>query len=130
MKPGVIAFSLLCLLAISACSSPDTARSHGLSTTWYQKGYHFAQLSTAKGMKAASSDTAINFINSDEGDRLSWCDNAYAPSGDPSAPARKEYYGVFTNAPSLGKRATTAAMRSYSQWIEGCAAGLHTAQRG
>lgn len=129
MKLGVIASSLLCLLTISSCSSGDTAGSHGSSTTWYQKGYHFAQLSVAKGAKAGS-NTAINFTNSNEGDRLSWCDNAYAPSGNPSAPARKEYYGVFTNAPSLGKAARAATVRSYSQWIEGCADGLHTAQRG
>jgi hypothetical protein len=131
MKLGVIASSLLCLLAISSCSNgSDTAASHGVSTTWYQKGYHFAQLSVAKGVKAGSSDTAINLAKSDEGDRLSWCDSAYAPSGDPAASSRKTYYGVFTNAPSLGIKATTATMRSYSQWIEGCAAGLHTAQRG
>jgi hypothetical protein len=130
MKTGVIASSLLCLLAISSCSSGDTAASHGLSTTWYQKGYHFAQLSAARGAKAGSSDAAVNFTNSSEGDRLSWCDNAYAPSGDPSASARKVYDGVLTNAPSLGKKATSATMRSYSQWIAGCAAGLHSAQRG
>ena len=125
MKLGVIASALLCLLAISSCSNSDTAG----SANWYQKGYRFAQLSVAKGAKAGS-DTAINFTKSTEGDRLSWCDNAYAPSGDPSARARKEYYGVFTNAPSLGKAVRAATVRSYSQWIEGCADGLHTAQRG
>jgi hypothetical protein len=119
MKLGLIASSLLCLLAISSCSSSNPATSHALSATWYQKGYHFAQLSAAKGAKAGS-----------PGDRLSWCDNAYAPSGDPSAAARKDYYGVLTNAPSLGKKATTATIRSYSQWVEGCAAGLHAAQHG
>ena len=127
MKLGVIVSSLLCLLTICSCSGSDTAASHGLPATWYQKGYHFAQISVAKG---GSSDTATNFTNSSEGDRLSWCDNAYAPSGDPSAPARRDYYGVLTDAPSLGKTATKATIRSYSQWIEGCAAGLHTAQRG
>jgi hypothetical protein len=130
MKPGVIASALLCLLAVSSCSSSDASGSHGISATWYQKGYHFAQLSVAKGAKAGGSDTAINLTKSTEGDRLSWCDSAYAPSGDPSAPGRKEYYGVFTNAPALGKTATNATMRSYSDWIDGCAAGLHTAQRG
>jgi hypothetical protein len=129
MKLGVIASSLLCLLAVSSCSGSGTAGSHGSSTNWYQNGYQFAQLSVAKGAKAGS-DTAINFSKSNEGDRLSWCDNAYAPSGDPSAPARKEYYGVFTNAPLLGKAARAATVRSYSQWIEGCADGLHTAQHG
>jgi hypothetical protein len=130
MKLGVIASSLLCLVAISSCSSADTAGSHGLSASWYQRGYHFAKLSVAKSAKAGSSDNAINFTKSDEGDRLSWCDNAYAPSGDPSAPARKDYYGVLTNAPSSSRTMTAADARSYSQWIDGCAAGLRTAQRG
>jgi len=129
MKLGVIASSLLCLLALSSCSGSDTAGSHASSTNWYRNGYKFAELSVAKGAKAGS-DTAINFSKSSEGDRLSWCDNAYAPSGDPSAPARKEYYGVFTNAPSLGKAERAATVRSYSRWIEGCADGLRTAQRG
>jgi hypothetical protein len=129
MKLGLIASSLLCLLAISSCSSGDAAGSHDSSATWYQKGYRFAQLSVAKGAKAGS-DTAVNFTKSSGGDRLSWCDNAYAPSGNPAAPARKEYYGVLTNAPSLGKAEKAANVRSYSQWIEGCVDGLHTARRG
>jgi hypothetical protein len=126
MKAGVIASALVCLVAVSSCSGSGTA---GSSTDWYQNGYHFAQLSVAKGAKAGS-DTAVNFSKSSSGDRLSWCGNAYAPAGDPSERARKTYYGVLTNAPSLGKGVRPATARSYNQWIAGCADGLHVAQRG
>jgi hypothetical protein len=81
----------------------------------------FARQSLAKGQP---SDTASNFVNSNDGDRLAWCDEAYAPGSDPGAPANTQYDGVTTNAPPVGE--DTASVQAYSQWISGCAAGLLT----
>src|SRR5271154_4454814 len=118
---------ILCLLAIVGCSSGNAASSSGsgsasaVSTSegnsnpadsWYQKGLQFARQSVAKGQP---SDNASNFVNSSDGDRLTWCDEAYAPSADPGAPANVQYDGVTTNAPPAGE--DTASVQAYSQWI-------------
>ena len=124
---------ILCLLAAAGCSSSSavssgsTAVSSGGSSSqpsnsWYQKGYQFARQSVAKGQP---SDNAANFVNGSDGDRLAWCNEAYAPSSDPTAPANTEYDDVITNAPATGEDA--ASVKAYSQWISGCGAGLLTA---
>lgn len=130
---------ILCLLAIAGCSS-GSAASGGSATSestnaansikgnsnpangWYQKGFQFARQSVAKGQP---SDNASNFVNSNDGDRLTWCDEAYAPGSDPGAPANTQYDGVTTNAPPVGE--DKASVQAYSKWISGCAAGLLTA---
>jgi hypothetical protein len=132
---------VLCLLAIVGCSSGSavsgsassrvSSSASAVSTSegngnpadsWYQKGLQFARQSVAKGQP---SDNASNFVNSSDGDRLTWCDEAYAPSSDPGAPANAQYDGVTTNAPPAGE--DTASVQAYSQWITGCAAGLRPA---
>jgi hypothetical protein len=130
---------ILCLLALVGCSSGSgNAASSSASSSasavssskansnpadsWYQKGLQFARQSVAKGQP---SDNAANFVNTSDGDRLTWCDQAYAPGADPGAPANAQYDGVTTNAPPVGE--DPASVQAYSQWINGCAAGLLTA---
>jgi hypothetical protein len=141
MQTKITMVGILCLLTIAGCSSGSAASSNASASasgsasavstsegnsnpadSWYQKGLQFARESVAKGQP---SDNASNFVNSSDGDRLTWCDEAYAPSADPGAPANAQYDGVTTNAPPAGE--DTASVQAYSQWITGCAAGLRPA---
>jgi len=109
-----------CLLSAAGCGGAG-----GGSSNWFQNGFQFARNSVAKG---EPSDNASNFVNGSKGDRWTWCDNAYSSTADPGAPARKVYEGVTTNAPAHGNPYTTAEIRTYDQWVSGCAAGLLNAK--
>lgn len=119
-KARIAAVSVFCLIAIAGCggggSTTGGSNGHGDSpASWFQKGYHFARESVAKG---EPSDNAAAFAKAGQDNQLSWCNDAYAPIFQPHATARKEYEGVTTNAPPRGKPTP------YDQWISGCAAGL------